>query len=211
MTINFVTSTKTTRNNASPSVDTSGGTLLVAYAGSYTSTVGMSDNKGNTWTGLTKQSFVIDGQMFYVNSGSPTVGAGHTFTSTGSVFQGVCILCFSGSATSPLDQQSGNTANASSTIQPGSITSTTDYVNICGVAFNSNNTNSISGGGFSTVQEDQAYAPGNNIGAAIAYDISDGSASNPTWTHGDITLLCSTIASFKVAAGGDNLLGAIVL
>lgn len=209
MTVQLVDTVKSQGSGGGPNATSgagwtpSGTTLLAAYIGSYNGSPGMSDSLGNTWTSLIMQSNVIDGQMWYVNSATPSIADGQTFTSTNNAYQGLCVMAFSGTDTSPLDQQSGGTAT-STTVQPNAITSTSGYLNLTGLAYGTTNTNSISGGGFSAIELDAAYILANSIGNGFTWDLSDGSASNPTWTHGDSTIMCTTIASFKAAGGGGG-------
>jgi hypothetical protein len=93
-------------------VNTTGADLLVAVI-SYYNGAGASpvptDSNANTWTqiGTTQAGSNTSVKMFYV--ASPTVGTGHTFSSTSSgasSFSSMEIGAWSGSAASPLDQTS---------------------------------------------------------------------------------------------------------
>lgn len=110
------------------SLDTTGATLLVAVV-TYTGTVtGMSDSKGNTWTGLTAYANSgVTSRIYYVNSNTPTVGTGHTFTYTASGGANVInVMAFSGTAANPFDVENGNNSASAATIQPGSVTPSKD-------------------------------------------------------------------------------------
>lgn len=104
------------------SVNTTGVNLIVVVLTYYTSLgANLTDNKGNTYTGLTAYS---DNNMavkvYYCIS--PTVGSGHTFSTTSS-FCGVNVWYGASTGTPAYNSQlSGNSQNTSGAITPGSIT-----------------------------------------------------------------------------------------
>lgn len=111
-------------------IDTTGANLIVVsvIGDGNPGTLTVSDNKGNTYTPLTRQ--VQDpkfAQLFYVLN--PTVGSGHTFTATGSVdiFCAIGVQAFSGAASYDQESGSGN-GGIETTIQPGSLTPPADGV-----------------------------------------------------------------------------------
>ena len=179
-------------------VDTTGADLIVAFVASYNDTPTPTDSKGNTYTALTLRSGGSDanvkGRMFFC--AAPTVGTGHTFTTSSSAVSSA-YLAFSGSAASPLDQQS--TAAAT---QPGSVTPTeNDELLVCcygdassanPTAINSSFTLEVTIAGQSSIQP---------LGAAYLIQTSS-AAVNPTWTVSNIYSAVSCIATFKAAGGG---------
>jgi len=200
MAIALVTSGKAAAasNPTTGSLNTSNATLLVAvvtYAGSPT---GVSDNKGNTWTALTAYANTgVTSRIYYVNSNTPTVGSGHTFTLNGTSIAGVInVMAFSGTASSPLDsgKDTGNNSGSAATLAPGSLTpSQNNSILITG--FSGGNT--YGGAGTIdlsyTITDNTTLSGGVNYGSAAAYLIlSSATAKNPTWTLGSTV---SNIAS----------------
>jgi hypothetical protein len=93
----------TDKNDATTSaINTTGATALfvwLACSKSTTSTV--TDSKGNTWTALTKNSasILVGLQLWYCTT-TPTVGTGHTFTSSTvtNSYPALAVQAFSGVA-----------------------------------------------------------------------------------------------------------------
>ncbi len=190
-------------------VDTTGATLLIVGVASYDGSgtpvaITVSDSKGNTWTPLTRTTFlsgaVIVCQFFYC--AVPTVGAGHTFSvsSTGA-FPTLAAAAFTGNTGTPFDQENGGRASGVTSLQPGSVTPTEDdelLVTIVG----SNTTNTLSLDGGFTETDEVAYSGGNHFGASMAYLIQASlAAANPTWSWSNSTGAAAAIATFKAAAG----------
>lgn len=183
-----------------PAIDTTGADLIVLGIVSSAGFAAPTDNKGNTWTPRTSQSSSQQRvQLYYCHN--PTVGAGHTFTSTGS-FEGIYVEAFSGSAASPYDQESGATSGAGGlhTIQPGSITPAEDnelFVVMCG--------NESAIGFTQTIDQsftitDQFNLSSPTWGAGMAYLIQGSAAArNPTWTQSGSGTICIVMATFKTA------------
>ena len=79
-----------------PAIDTTGADLLVAVCDQYSQNLGLSDNKGNTWTlGVQAPAGNVSAFLFYCQGG--TVGPGHTFRWQGD-YGPICVLAFKGSA-----------------------------------------------------------------------------------------------------------------
>lgn len=98
----------------SAGADTSGATLLVVgcaqyFGGGTSGNVAASDSKGNSYTALTPKpsdSAVSRVALFYVNSSTPTVGASHTFTCSGTeTYPIVVYWAFSGTVANPFQQE----------------------------------------------------------------------------------------------------------
>jgi hypothetical protein len=184
-------------------VNTTGADLLVAVI-SYYNGAGASpvptDSNANTWTqiGTTQAGSNTSVKMFYV--ASPTVGTGHTFSSTSSgasSFSSMEIGAWSGSAASPLDQTSQAAAK-----QAGSVTPTQDnellVAGICCEDLSSVTAIDLS----FTISDSNAYVSGTNESGAMAYLVeTTAAAKNPTWTAGGNAGGTATIiATFKAAA-----------
>lgn len=182
------------------SITTTGATLLVAVLTDYDafSAGAISDSKGNTWTTLTTSNNVSRCRIAYV--ANPTVGTGHTFTSTqsGEFQPALCVAAFSGVVTtSPFDQQNGTTFSGATTSSPGSVTpSAANELLIAGIGFDSSNTVSI-GSGF-TITNQVNSVPDAHIGAALAYKIqTSATAENPAWSWSSSSNGAVRIATFK--------------
>jgi hypothetical protein len=189
----------------SPGINTTGASLLVVCVVSYVGAAAptLSDSNGNTWTGLTTYTGLTSSRVRVYYAASPTVGAGHTFTVSGtSSFAAVAVLALSGSAASPFDQENGAAA-----VQPGSVTPSED--NEILLAFISDDiaasTSTSVDSGF-TFLDSQANSNGNYFGLASAYLIeTTATAKNPTFSGGSGSgSQTAAIATFKAAAGGGG-------
>lgn len=192
-------------------IDTTGANLIIISVSQYAgSAIGsLSDNKSNTWTGLTAQAGNATGgnqnqycRLFYCYA--PTVGAGHTFKWTGTnVFGTICVAAFSGSASSPFDQQNGAFGNV-----PGSVTPSVDSeLVVSAVSFGSPATELVDSS--LTITDKINYVSGGAEGGALAYIIqTTAGAVNPTWSGGSGS--ASVIATFKAAGGATIVPWAVI-
>lgn len=186
-------------------INTSGAnliTVLVSHLSGVSST--LSDNHGNTYTGLTAQDQGLITRLYYVYN--PTTSASHTFTvsALGSFYPTVAVIAWSGAAATPFDQQNGATDVSNPSPASGSITpSENDELIVTGAG--------DSGSGYSAVSspfsiEASVNPGGNNYALAIAYEIQTAAtARNATWTNASSVYSQVVIASFKAAgapAGG---------
>jgi len=184
------------------SLDTTGATFLVAMLTGNSAMV-VTDNKGNTWTGLTKQNNATPStQIFYVNSATPTVGTGHTFstTTTASV---LTIMAFSSGVASPFDVENGTSAASGATIAPGSITPSQDNEIIIAGVTGGNTMSTVSISESMTIAYQQPLTGGVCYGSGAAYKIqTTATAISPTWTfaNGSTANISAVIASFKTAS-----------
>lgn len=178
-------------------IDTTGANLIIIndsfFGGSSTPT----DSKGNIWTGLTGQG--VGGRavrLYYCYN--PTVGSGHTFTST-AAFSSIQVQAWSGSAASPFDQENGGVG----VLQPGSITPTEDNeLLVVGLSHSDGTVTQSINGGF-TIPPGNDIANSGNDGGAMAYLVqTSAAAANPAWSPG--TNARTVIASFKAGAGGGG-------
>lgn len=164
------------------SLNTTGATLLVATTSLFNTTTQspqITDSFSNTWTPLPIQglSDTVQRTFYCIN---PTVGTGHIFTLSGSVFGSFSIVAFSGViAVSPLDVSTGTTASAS-TIQGGSLTPTNSgSLLVSSLAYRTTGSVSIDSG--YTLADTETS--GSVVSCAIAYIIETSVvAKNPTWT-----------------------------
>lgn len=188
----------------SSSIDTTGATLLVIHvadADAVATTV--SDSKGNTWTPLAARQNSVESQLYYC--ASPTVGSGHTFTtSASSAFPAGQVLAFSGVDASPFDVQNGNTTT-DSTIQTGSVTPAEDGSLIVAGVGHVRGVSPTIGSGFAVTDSNALYG-GTYYGAGAAYLVQTTAAAiNPTWTLDSSGVLAATIAVFAPSAGGGAI------
>src|ERR1035437_6729467 len=204
-----------TPNTMTPSsVDTTGATLLVAVIATYQSNVPtITDSKSNTWNYLTYYSSTVSyprnttviAYAYSHSGGALAVGAGHTFSvsGTGNGRTAAVIYAFSNTLNTAAvyDSSNGvNTTSASTTLLTGSITPTGGDLVVTGIG--DGNSESFASGtsinnsftGLSSVYD------GNATSAAGAYLLNAaGSPLNPTWTtNSDIK--SAAIACFKPAA-----------
>lgn len=191
-----------TGNTSSP-IDTTGATLLVIVVADADGTSAtITDSKSNTWTGLTAPSSGAGrGRIYY--SKNPTVGTGHTFTTSGTTIVGA-IMVFSGAdTTSPFDVENGAIYTTETSAQPGSVTPANNgSLIIAGFGgANSNTGNSINAG--FTITDAAALTPGVEYGVIGAYLIQGTlGAVNPTFSYTNLYGGGSgaVIAVFKPAA-----------
>lgn len=203
------TSASSTNSNSvtTSGIDTSGMSFLCVAVADYNGVaVGtLSDSKGNTWTALTTYTGTYSRMvLYYVNSNTPTVGTGHTFTytRTGS-FPAICVISASGTAAAPFDVQNGASAPFTSAgpLATGSVTPT--YHNSLIISGNCNDspaqTHSINSS--FTITNQQLWGSGTNDGCAMAYKIqTTATAENPQWSWPSATGVSVAIAVFKEAA-----------
>lgn len=189
-------------------IDTSGSNLIVIGVGWYggtTANVTVSDSKSNTWSGLTAAVHAanIRSRLFY--SFTPTVGSGHTFTSSGSsTFAPVFVLALSGSVASPFDQENGATSSGGGNNQPGSVTPSEDNeLLVTANACLEDIADMVINSGFTSIGWFDDVAT--SVGVGMAYKIqTSAGAENPTWSWTNNADSAGVIATFKAAGGGGG-------
>lgn len=188
--INSVQTPGALAGSTSAAIDTTGATLLVMTTGHQSgNTLVVSDSYGNTWTSLTASSGGTDpvSDIYYVNN--PTVGSGHTFTTSGGafIFAVAQTYAFSGNDTSsPFDVENTNFVpyfTSTPDIQTGSVSPTNDNsLIVAAVGTNTGTTPFTIDSSFTGVLA-QALVGSQNVGAGGAYLIQGSKAAvNPTWT-----------------------------
>ena len=187
----------------SSSIDTTGADFIVVslsyYHTGYTTDISLTDNKGNTWTLVTKYAGTIAANRLYYAK-NPTVGSGHTFTTPAvPAYFVISILAFSGvDTTSPFDVENGATSIGATSLSTGSVTPTNDNsVVVTGFTCDNNSGVAVTiDSGFTKYSTN--YSGGNNMGGGIAYLIqTTASAVNPTWNVTNFTAISAAIAVFK--------------
>lgn len=184
----------------SAAIDTTGANLIVISVGGVGGVV--SDSNTNAWTALTVHG---NNKLYYCYN--PVVGAGHTFASNAaSSFSCIAVAAFSGAASSPLDQQNGNTGGSGTTsLATQSVTPGDDnqllVMGLGDFAPNGGST-AISVG---TLLQSANINGGVSYGNAIAYEIqTTATTRNPSWSWltGTGGSTAAAIGTFKAAAAG---------
>lgn len=187
-------------------INTTGATLLVASV-SYYANGSLSDSKGNTWTPLTAAAASPDDGHRLYYAVNPTVGTGHTFSTT-AAYVTLNVAAFSGvDASSPFDAENVGSVFGGGSQNTGNITPSSNGQLIV--------TGSINGGGAGTTQSvNNSFIVTDNIGTsvgayyggALAYKVQTTAATiDATWTFsGSVYSAGCSIASFKAASGGGG-------
>lgn len=195
-------------------IDTTGANFLIVFITNHNTditTLGLSDNKGNTWHHLNNYNTGGGPEGGYWYSYNATCGAGHTVTVSSTFAAGIVFAAFSGiqSSSDPFDVQNGATDNTTTatSLQPGSITPSVNGELLI-LSFGTNS-GAASGANLSFAAVDSiAPAGGNNEGSYMYYLVQGtAGAINPTVTFGSGGYDLVTIASFKASAGGGGSAG----
>jgi hypothetical protein len=200
----------------SASINTTGATLIVITLSQYDASafVAPTDNKGNTYTGLTQRTAGTGvgrdnaGARLWYCAG-PIVGAGHTFTSTAD-YSSCNVMAFSGAATvSPVDGETGATA-ATTPLATNSVTPTANNaVLVTGASFGT--ASATITGGF-TIASTVPFGASNNYANAGAYLIqTTAAAANPQWTFAGSNGGAVVIAAFKASTGLAPITGTLAV
>lgn len=185
-------------------IDTSGANLIVVSVSWYRQ-VGdptISDNRGNTYTGLTQRGASNTNNRLYYCA-SPTVGSGHTFTVSGTnTYAPISVVAASGAHATPFDVENGSAGASGTSRQPGSLTPSENGCLIVSGVTSSGSSHSLDSG-FTYSQNN--YSVGVSMGGGCGYLIQGTAAGvNPTWSWTTSSYNAATIASFKPAAGGGG-------
>ena len=191
-------------STASPSVDTTGATLLVAFLSGFGGAPTISDSKSNSWNYLPtySDSGPQDIRIAYVFG--PTVGVGHTFTfSVSGQYGWANVYAVSGTLTTSAvydtPQQNGATSVTSPFATGGVTPSPGDFVFTgFGAAANTNQVTSIDTG-FHTPDTVGSTGTGYQAGATSYLLSASGTTINPTWTTTATGAKRVAIACFKAA------------
>lgn len=185
MPIALVSNTSKATGGTTPAIDTTGATLLVVAAAWTTATIAtpaISDSKGNVWWSLLRDQTNSQCSIAIWVALAPIVGAGHTFTFTGST-SSACVAAFSGADAIPLAAPFQHAGVASGTsLQPGSITPpAANSLLITALANRVNTTYAVNSG--YTITNQHNFVAAGQVGVALAYLIeTTPTAQNPTWS-----------------------------
>ncbi len=187
-------------------IDTTGASILVALIDDYDlGHATISDSKSNMWTALTSYlstGFNVRSTLYYAKN--PTVGAGHTFTTTGAAsFNSLCVGAWSNAdTTSPFDAENGDISAGTTSLATGTVTPAgASELFVSGIGVNALETLAIDSS-FS-ITGSVNYSSGAHFGAGLAWKESS-SAENPTWSFGASTATAVNIAAFKPSGGGPT-------
>jgi hypothetical protein len=184
---------------------TSGDLIVVTVAEATGTTSTVTDSKSNTYTALTTRA-AANGQTTIYYCQAPTVGSSHTWSFTGSfTFPSIAMAWFSGSTTTPFDQQNG--AGGSTSLATGSITPTQDNeLIIVTMAWPGTQTMSVDS---SVILAQNLPQASNGDGIGLGYLIQTSAAAiNPTVTLSGSQFLAVAIASFKAGGSGGSFVAA---
>jgi hypothetical protein len=175
---------------------------LIYYHAGTVSVPTVLDSKGNTWTALTDRRSSNQGCRLFYCAG-PTVGTGHTFSTSGANFPTLAYIAVSGASATPYHSEAGNATESGTSLQPGSVTPPADgCLVVTGLNFGGGSGASI-GSGF-TAQVSN-YNPGVAIAGAIARLIQGTAAAvNPTWNWTGTGEGAAGIAVFQPAVVGPT-------
>lgn len=197
----------------SGAINTTGANMLVAayapYGGAAANT--FTDSKTNTWTACSTQQTTSAGSSWLLYAKNPTVGSGHTFSSS-VAGASLTVIAVSGADTSsPCDQQNGATAEGD-TLSPGSITPGAGSALVVAALGYHPVTGSVPTGilinASMTVLDGTAAGYGDHLGVYIAtITQSSVAAIAPTWSwtaaNGGMDA-GANIADFKSGSGGSS-------
>ncbi len=177
-----------------PSIDTTGANILIVGLSYYQSAGrNLTDNKGNTWIQLTQQENIGQGSVLYYCI-NPTVGTGHTFTTT-SHYAGINVLgLYTPSGLATYHTENGANANASGSLATGSVTPTV-IDEVSATVFGSfNGVTPTSPTGYGVIG---GYPTGTAEAGGMAMKLcTTTGAENPTWNDSGSSQTAS-VALFK--------------
>lgn len=168
-------------------VTTTGANLITVIKGWYGATEpDLTDSKTNTYTaaGAAQPDSGSNRWVRHYHVYGGTVGANHSWTLTGSGHYGVLtVLAFSGMASSPVDQNSGDVGTSWTTLASGSLTpSQANSVSVTAVMFDSGSGAITHPTGY-TAGPEVMTASGAHIGLSVAWKTLTATTTiNPDWT-----------------------------
>jgi hypothetical protein len=186
----------------SAAIDTTGMNLIVA-AIQTAGTMNFSDSKSNTWTALTQRTEPVLSwatRLYYCSN--PTVGTGHTFSTTSANVSMYVASWSGGHASSQFGAESGSNA-----AQPGNMIPSEDNCLFVTSAINLFADDYAIDSSFTIIYENgDNEAAASVVGGGMAYKIqTTAGAENPTWSNpggGGWPSYGDSMAYFKAAAAG---------
>lgn len=203
----FVVDSEVAGSGNTPSVDTTGATLIVLAVAQDTASTAPTDSKGNTWTALTQYT-QGNSRIQLWRCINPAVGSGHTFAvGTSSGYPAIGMIAVSG--TSPTyDAVNGAGGSGVSTIATGTVTPSANGAFLV-TAYTAYNAGNVVGASSPFDTETAAInVGGSNVALGMSYAIQGTAAAQGcTWTHSSTDTLAATIAAFVEAGGGGATRG----
>jgi hypothetical protein len=209
--VNSISASLGSNGGTTGTIDTTGADLIVVHVGKFDGATGgasggtLSDSKSNAWTpGTLQDGTDAVSRIFFCEF--PTVGSGHDFTfSNTSSFSTIEVLAFSGAKIAGSYHSENGATGSGTSLQPGSVTpSENGSLIFTGKCWNAS-ISSLSINSSFTLQEEDPYGAGVNMGAAAAYLIQGtAGAVNPTWSWSGSASAAATIAVFLPEDGGGG-------
>jgi len=169
----------------------------------------LTDSKSNTWTLYNTTTLAGTVAVAWYYCINPITGSGHTFTytKTGS-FPSINVICLGNTATaSPIDQFLGSFVASGTSMQPGSITPTSNYQIILAAICTGNTGGAVSINSGFTISSSVSFGSGNNQGGALAYlSQTTAAAVNETWSWPSSSPAVASHLSVKIAANAGGIL-----
>ncbi len=181
-------------------IDTNGANLIVLTASYYSlgGQSGIFDNQGNTYIQITTTTGAGGSGNSLYYCFNPNTNASHTFGANGATnYPSIGVQAWSGSVSSPLDQNNNGGSGNSTTVSPGNVTPTEDNeLIVTGLTVNLNSVSSIDSG---FTISDSINASTGVFSTGMAYLVqTSASSENPTWTYSSTADQgVATIATFK--------------
>lgn len=181
-------------------INTTGANLIIVSRADFSNAdIAINDSASNTWTNAinyqpaTSNLFIA---VYYCLN--PTISAAHTFntpTDGNGSFPALCVAAFSGIKTvSPFDTSTTNTAAASATLQPGSITPPSNGALLYAAGCSLSTSTTITG---MAVLDDVAFSNGVHVGFTHGYVIQGAAAGlNPTFNFSTTNIASAVQADF---------------
>lgn len=184
-------------------IDTTGADFLIVAASVSSSSSTVSDNKSNTWHGLTAQAGLFGGYVRLLYAYNATVGSGHTFACTDNGAS-ICVAVFSGADTSsPFVGENG--AGFGAPVNTGSVTISTNgcLVVTMGAVYDGSGAHATVDANFSLLDFVNGSG-GVHWDGTLAYEIQ-ATATNrsATWTPSN-DRVAAAIAAFLPSGGGGG-------
>lgn len=200
--VNLAQGSTNSNGFTSNSIDTSNCNFLGALVSQSTgsATITLTDSNSNTWIGRTVYQSPGGATLKMWHVFNPTVGTGHTFTTSGTGnFASLFVIGFSG-LTAGFQTGTDSGAHATSTtIQPGSITpSNSPALVLSGWAGRGGTLTGVDSSFVIPTGGTVTFSASHHYGGSFAYLIqSTAAAVNPTWTEGTSEGVVANIAAFQ--------------
>jgi hypothetical protein len=192
-------------------INCTGADFLAAYVVGDDETDDPVDSLTNTWTPLTKADDGSNtiGRWWYVQA--PSVGAGQTFA-VSQGYRAILVLAFSGSTSTPVDQQDGSASSGSQqSAQAAGVTPGFANELVLAAVGNGNATSTYTIDSGFTITDSVNAVQSVNYGGSAAYLIqTTATLTDPTFSWLGGATMAFRVATFKAAAGGATTWGPLL-